>query len=47
LLEDGIAIVQLRRAVQKESSDFDYLENQSRGLDVTRQPARGDVTAHP
>jgi len=35
------------RAVQKVSSRFEYLENRSRGLDVTWQPVRGDLTAHP
>ena len=35
------------RAVRKVSSHFEYLENRSRGLDVTWQPVRGDLTAHP
>ena len=35
------------RPVRKVSSHFDYLENWSRGLDVTRQPVRGDLTVHP
>jgi hypothetical protein len=35
------------RAVRKVSSHFEYLENQSHGLDVTWQPVRGDFTAHP
>ena len=35
------------RSVQKVSSDFEYLENQLHGLDVTWQPVRGDITAHP
>ena len=34
-------------AVRKVSSHFEYLENRSRGLDVTWQPVRGDPTAHP
>ena len=34
-------------AVQKVSGHFEYLENRSRGLDVTWQPVRGDLTAHP
>ena len=32
------------RPVQKVSSRFEYLENQSHGLDVTWQPIRGDLT---
>ena len=35
------------RAVQKVSGHFEYHENRSRGLDVTRQPVRGDLTALP
>jgi len=35
------------RAVRKVSSHFEYLENWSRGRNVTRQSARGDLTAHP
>jgi len=35
------------RAVQKVSSHFDYLDNWLRGLDVTWQPVRGDLTVHP
>jgi hypothetical protein len=35
------------RAVQKVSGHFEYLENWSCGLDVTWQPVRGDLTAHP
>jgi hypothetical protein len=35
------------RAVRKVSSHFEYLENRSRGLDVTWQPVRGDLTVHP
>jgi len=31
----------------KETSHFEYLENQARGLDVTWQPVRADLTAHP
>ena len=34
-------------AVRKVSSHFQYLENRSRGIDVTWQPVRGDLTAHP
>ena len=36
-----------KRAARKVSSHFEYLENRSRGLDVTWQPVRGDLTAHP
>ena len=35
------------RAVRKISSHFEYLENRSRGLAVTWQPLRGDLTVHP
>jgi hypothetical protein len=35
------------RAVRKVSSHYEYLENRSRGLDVTWQPVRGDLIAHP
>jgi len=34
-------------AVRKVSGHFKYLENQSRGLVVTWQPVRGDLTVHP
>jgi len=34
-------------AVWKVSSHFEYLENWSHGLDVTWQPVRGDLIAHP
>jgi len=37
----------LTRAVRKVCSHFEYLKNRSRGLDVTWQPVRGDLTAHP
>jgi hypothetical protein len=37
----------LTRGVRKISSHFEYLENRSRGLDVTWQPVRGDLTVHP
>ena len=33
------------RAIQTVSSNFEYLENRSRGLDVTCQPVRGDFTS--
>jgi len=39
--------VQTTRAVQKVSSHFEYLENQSRGLDVTWHSVRGVRTVHP
>ena len=35
------------RGVRKVSGHFEYLENRSRGLDVTWQPVRGDLTVHP
>ena len=35
------------RSVQKVSSHIYYPENRSRDLDVTWQPVRGDLTAHP
>jgi hypothetical protein len=35
------------RAVRKVSVHFEYLENRLRGLDVTWQPVRGDLTVHP
>jgi hypothetical protein len=35
------------RAVWKVSSHFEYLENRLRGLDVTWQPVRGDLSVHP
>ena len=31
----------------KVSSHFEYIENRSRGLDVTWQQVRGDLTARP
>jgi len=34
------------RAVRKVFVHFEYLENRSRGLDVTWQPVRRDLTAH-
>ena len=34
------------RSVWKVSSHFEYLENRLRGLDVTWQPVRGDLTVH-
>ena len=34
------------RAVRKVSAHIEYLENWSRGLDVTWQPVRGDLTVH-
>jgi hypothetical protein len=35
------------RAVQKVLVHFEYLENRSRGPDVTSQPVRGDLIARP
>jgi len=37
----------IRGTVRKVSSHFEYLENRSRGLDLTWQPVRGHLTAHP
>ena len=34
------------KSVQKIFIHFEYLENRSRGLNVTWQPVRGDLTAH-
>ena len=34
------------RAVREVSDHFEYLENLSRGLDVTWQPVRGDLIVH-
>ena len=36
----------LTRAVGEVSGHFEFLENRPRGLDVTKQPARGDLTVH-
>ena len=38
---------QYKRAVLKVSSHFEYLENRSRGIAVTWQPVREDLTVHP
>jgi len=35
------------RCVQKGSTFFEYLENWLRGLDLTWQPVKGDLTLHP
>ena len=34
------------RSVRKVSSHFEHLENRSRGLGVTWQPVREDLTVH-
>ena len=34
-------------AVRIISDHFEFIENRSRGLDVTWQPLRGDLTMHP
>jgi len=34
------------RAVWKNYGHFEYRENRWRGLDVTRQPVRGDLIVH-
>jgi len=36
-----------RRAARNVSSHFEYLEKRSRGVEVTWQLVRGDLTAHP
>jgi len=36
-----------RWAVRRASVHFEYLDNRSRGLDVTWQPVRGDITVYP
>jgi len=33
-------------AIRKVPGHFEYLENRSRGLDITWQPVRGDLTVH-
>jgi len=40
-------VIEHTRAVWKVSSHFEYLENRSRGLDVTWQPVREDLSVHP
>ena len=35
------------RAVRKVSSQFEYLENQVHGIDITWRTVRGDLTAQP
>jgi hypothetical protein len=44
---EAVIVILFTRAVRKVSSHFEYLENSSRGLDVTWQPVRGDLTVHP
>jgi len=39
--------ITVTRTVRKESNHFEYLENRSRGFNVTWQPIRGDLTVHP
>jgi len=34
------------RPVQRVSVHFEYLENLSRGLDISWHPVRGDLTVH-
>ena len=43
----GTGLTGNTRSVRKVSSHFEYLENRLRGLDVTWQPVRGDLTVHP
>ena len=47
MLECSLTVQGCTRAVENVSSHFEYLENRSRSLDVTWQPFRGDLTAHP
>jgi len=42
-ISDGV----FTRAVQKVSSDFEYLENWLSGLDITWQLVRRDLTVRP
>jgi hypothetical protein len=44
LVSDNGVSASHTRAVRKVSVHFEYLENQSLGLDVTWQPVRGDLT---
>jgi hypothetical protein len=37
----------LHTYMREASSHFEYLENRSHCLDVTRHPVRGDLTVHP
>jgi len=39
--------IKLARAVWKVSSYFEYLENRPRGVDITWQPVREDLTVLP
>jgi hypothetical protein len=43
----ALQMYQYTRPVRKVSGHFEYLENRLRGLDVTWQPVRGDLTARP
>jgi hypothetical protein len=38
---------QFMRSLRTVSVLSEYLENRSLGLDVTRQPVRGDLNVHP
>jgi len=41
-----LSLLQSTRFVRKLSSHFEYLEKRSRGLHVTWQPVKGDLSAH-
>ena len=43
----SVCVCVCTRAVRNLSSHSEYLENRSRGLDVTWQPVRGDLTVRP
>jgi len=47
LTKDDVSEAEHTRAVRRVSSNFEYLENRSRGLDLTWQPLRGNLTVHP
>jgi hypothetical protein len=45
--QDNATPVIHTRAVRQVSVHFEYLKNQSRGLDITWKPVRGDLTVLP
>jgi len=47
LIEQNLFHFACTWAVWTASVHFQYLKNWSCGLDVTRQPVRGDLTVHP
>ena len=40
-------VIRQMKVAREVCSQFEYLENRSRDLDVTWQPVRGDLTALP